>query len=168
MPFPLHKVGTGLLQLFRLQVLGANPPEFGHQVLPVTDVTEFYAASNKLQSTGLPTTGALTGAGLVENLALTGNIRLHYVSALLVVGAAAATNVTLSVRILDTAGTGGGDSKFFAAINAAAQAGCALIPPRPIVLPAGFTLRAIASGTAAGVDHSLFVIALIDNITPTA
>lgn len=166
MPFPLHKSPLGLLDLFRLRTLGNNPPQFGEAVTPVVEVAEFYAAENKLASSASPAVGGIGGSGATSTLTLTGRTRIHAFTAQLIVGAAAATNVTLTVRLLQGTTLACGASRFFAAVNAGALVTADLQLPLPIILPGvGWSVLATASGTAAGVDHQVRPTILIDNIT---
>lgn len=166
---PLVKAPKGLLETFRLRYLGVNPGAFGDTVQPTVDVSDFYASDLLLNSSSAPTVGAL-GAGLSEALLLTAPVRLRALSVGLTIGAAAATNVWLNIGIQFPASLGfpavncalGG--VFLAAANATALYEHGVVCPG-WVLPAGVTLYSRAVGTAAGVDHSLAVVALIDNLT---
>lgn len=169
MPFPLHKAPRGLLELFRLRTLGAQPPLFGEQVTPVCEVSELYAADLKAISGSAVTTGSIAGVGISDDLVLTAQVRAHGISARFVVGAAAATNVSLGVE-LEIGGEAVGTSVFLAACNAASVHRVWMPFPRPIVLLANVfagqvIVRARVSGTAAGADHTIRPVVLMDVIT---
>jgi len=168
MPFPLHKSPRGLLELFRLRTLGANPPQFGDQIVPMVEVSEFYAFDLKTCSGSSPTTGAITGAGLSDTLTLSGPVRVHWAGANFIVGAAGATNVYLSIEYADNGGVIGLASQFFATLNALSNV---RVSARlgGLVFPAGNNqrFRATISGTGAGVDHSIAPMLLMDVITGT-
>lgn len=173
---PLHKSPRGLLELFRLRTLGRQPDRFGDTVVPVVEVGEFYAADLKLVSTPALTTGAIGGAGMSSTLTLTGPIRVHAAGAVVVCGAAAMTNVTVTVEVLRQSPAGPPTlgcplvSYFFPAINAGARVGVGVPIGRSWVLLPGAAMGIIAriSGTAAGADHTVQASTLIDNITGTA
>lgn len=170
MPFPLHKTPRGLLELFRLRTLGSAPPQFGEQVLPVVETSEFYAAGNKLVSNATPVTGAIAGAGATATLTLTGQVRLHCVGVQLTIGAAPATNINLGVRIF----LGATSCAVVGQFHAAAEAGATIlvgaqIPRAWIILPGPTTtIQARVCGTAAGADHVVALQTIIDVVTTQA
>lgn len=167
-PFPLHKAPQGLLELFRLRTLGAAPPMFGDVVTPVIDVGEFYAAANKLCSSSAPAVGAISPP-LIETFDISAAIRLHAVGAQLLIGAAPATDISLDVRVQIGAVSCVLASQFFAQAPAAGRISVGTIVPAWVLLPQqALTLIAVASGTAAGADHSLSISTVIDNITQNA
>jgi len=163
MPYNLMKPPRGLLELFRLKVGGKQPILFSEQVSPVVDVGPFYGSDLLLATSGTPTVGLLN---IQEDLVFTATLRVHAVSGELIIGAGAATNVGVSWGLLDPVGnriTVG--QQFFAQIGAltAVTFGC-VVPPGH-VLPSGWGVFARAEGTAAGADHSLDVVALVENYT---
>lgn len=169
MPFPLHKSPRGLLELLRLRTLGQQPHLFGETVTPVTDVTEFYAADLKGAIAGTAVAGSLVTAR-VADLVLTSPVRLHAISGDITAGAAALTNAFMSLGLVFNGVNGIGASLggiFFPTILAGVPArwGVAF---DPIVLDPSVRLRITAWGTGAGVDHTIQVAGLIDNITSTA
>lgn len=165
MPFPLHKAPRGLLELFRLRTLGEQPRLFSEIVQPVVDVTEFYGQDLKLPLSAAPTIGALP---VTEDLVFTGPVRLHAIAAVLVVGAAAATNVTLECGIaFDVAGSRlrAPLQSIFLPSLAAGQRATVSTPTPAWVFQPGVIAYAFVAGTAAGADHQLDVRGIIDNIT---
>lgn len=162
MPYQLSKPPVGLLELMRLKVGGKQPTLFSETVVPVLEVSDFYAADILLNTSGAPTVGAL--ANLLETLTFTTALRVHAVCATLVIGAAPATNIHVSWGYSLSGAEIGIGSQFIAQANAGAVLFCG--SPFPgLVLPASAILIARASGTAAGVDHSLDVTATVDNYT---
>lgn len=170
--FALHKAARGFLEILRGQTVGRNPDSFSSEVQPVIEITEFYAGDNKAISASGASVGAL--AGLDDVLTFTGNIRLHGVGARLTIGAAAATNVTLSCGLRN--GTSGERIAICTQFMAQIPAGAVIhigAPTRPWVLPpsaatagvGAWSAYARSEGTAAGVDHSLSVRILMDVIT---
>jgi len=160
MPYPLHKSPVGLLELFRLRTLGANPVQFAEGVTPVVEASQFYSADLKQVVFAAATVGA--GAPIVSALTLVTPARLHSMGLILTAGAAGLTNVSLSLRVvLNGAATQIGGS-FQAALPATNQATIGVIIPG-WVFRAQAVLQAVAWGTGAGVDHSLQVSALIDD-----
>lgn len=170
MPFPLHKAPRGLLELFRLRTLGAQPAGFAETVQPVVEVGGFYAPDILITSNGTAAVGAL--ANLTANLTLSADLLLYALSAELLIGAAAATNVSgfAAVRI-QTAGVQVNcqlASRFFPAIPAGGRVGFGVPLGYPLMLRAGTVLRATVVGTAAGADHTLNVQGLFGNTIPAA
>lgn len=47
MPFPLHKVPTGLLGLLNAKVNGANPSLYSEQVVPTLETRDMYGLANR-------------------------------------------------------------------------------------------------------------------------
>lgn len=169
MPFPLHKSPAGLLELLRLRTLGASPNTLSEEVRPSFDSTEFYAADLKLLNDETATVGAL--AALDNVLLLTGPTRVHAIGGRLAIGAAAATNLVVSVGLRQTiSGVRVGVGAWqFPAIAAGGIVNFGTHVP-PWVLPAAsgvggaWSAFAFVAGTAAGVDHSLSVRVLFDNL----
>jgi len=163
--FPLHKVPLGLLELLRARTLGRAPDIFSNTVTPIVDATDFYAGDLLRSSTSAPTVGAL--ANLTEDFLLTGPISLRALSGTVVVGAAGGTNLCISIGV-SLQLTFVTLAQFNWPVVAAAQICRVGIPiPGRYVIPPGASLFAQASGTVAGVDHSLSVAGLIENITST-
>jgi len=152
-------------------VLGQNPNQFGETLLPTANIIEFYAANLKRTNNASGTTGALTGVGIASTLAVTGAIRFHAFSAQLIIGAAAATNVAVTISLRRPATVSSEvvvASQFFAALNAAATVGVGVVLGNPWVLVTdGWQIVARATGTAAGTDHVIRPNSIIDNITGT-
>lgn len=164
--FPLHKSPRGLLELFRLRTLGAQPSTFGQGVIGVSEVTEMYSADLKFALAGTAVVGSIAGA-LVADLVLTAPVRLHGISGDITAGAAAITNAFMSLGVVFNGVNGPGASLggiFLPTIPAGLPArwGVAF---HPIVLDPSVRLRITAWGTAAGVDHSVQVSGLIDQIS---
>jgi len=159
----LSQVPAGLLQLFRLTHGGIAPQDFRDDVQPTVDVSEFYAANLLTQTENTPTPGAL--ANLTETKAMSTVLRVHAISAQLTIGAAAATDLQISCGwSAASPGVPVAVAQLFLANTIAGQiieVGAA-IPPKVFV---GSTWRffARASGTAAGADHSLKIIATIED-----
>lgn len=159
----MTKVARGFLELLAGRNMGRTPQTVNDELVPTLDCREFMASSQLFGTGGGVTTGAL--ANLTDGLGLTATLGLKAVGAELIIGAAAATNVSLSVGVT---GVGGGSEYIplaFGYFNnlAAGQivnVGC-VVPNW--VLPPGATIFARAYGAAAGADHSLDVNALIEN-----
>lgn len=162
---PLQKAPKGLLELFRLRDGGRQPTMFGDVVEPSADVKDFYAADLLTTTTGAPTVGALTN--LTETLVLGVAARVRGLGGQLTVGAAAVTaggflEVGWFIPTQGQPSMSMGSMSFGVALPAQ-NIGYGV--PLDIVLPAGSVIYSRAGGTAAGVDHSLLVMALIENYT---
>ena len=94
MPFPLHKTPVGLLELFRLRTLGAAPPQFGDQVVPVADISRNYGAD--LAVVGTSGTGP---AALPLNVSTVATIpaRITQFAGRVTLGAAGGTQLRITV-----------------------------------------------------------------------
>jgi len=157
------KPPRGLLELFRLKVGGKQPVWFGDQVVPTVDVGPFYGSDLLFATSGAPTIGALN---IEETLAFTNTLRVHAISGELLIGAAAATNVSTAWGFLDPVGQAIAiGQQFFAQIPAATAVRFGCMAPPGLVIPAGWSIFTRASGTAAGVDHSIDSAALVENYT---
>jgi hypothetical protein len=157
MPFPLHKSPRGLLELFRLRTLGAQPSSFAELVAPVVNVDEFYS-SDLLRSDLSNVVGAL--APLTVAVVITEPIKLYGLTASFIMGAAGGTQlaVQISINLPATASPAwvvAGNRWQEAALAPAALYPVAVLFPRPLVLPAGARFLAQAFGNAAGADHQI-------------
>lgn len=165
MAWPLHKVARGWLELLNARNLGRSPVTFGEQVIPTIEIGEFYASNLLLGSTGAPTVGAIAPE-LSEALPISALLRVKAASVSLTIGAAAATNVVLSVGYQPQAGITNAVVDLGAIYIANAAIGQILrfgvVVPN-WVIPSGGIIFGRASGTAAGADHSLAVQVLIEN-----
>jgi hypothetical protein len=166
MPFPLHKATVGLLELMRLRTLGANPNLFSDQVQPVLETHEHYA-SDILRGLGA---GSVAGAmaNLTNDLTIDRRMAIKAVNATITIGAAAATNVTLEVGIIVANQAGVLEyvnlyRQFYSALAAGAGVSCGGPVPNWVLSPRTSGIRSRVNGTAAGVDHSLDVSALIED-----
>ena len=164
----IQKVPRGLLELFKLRQTGEYPDDFGKGVVPVVDCGAFYASDTLISAGSAPTVGALAPE-LVEDLVATGGpLGVVSLGGILTIGAAAATNINFSWGILLP-----GLTRIQLGCHFVAQAGAAAVVrvgstfPR-IVVPNGTTLFVEASGTAAGVDHSLAITGLLENLVGSA
>lgn len=169
MPFPLHKAPRGLLEIFRLRTLGAQPNLFAELVQPVTDVTDFYGVDTLVEVNENSVAPGTIIDGLTSVPAEFAR-RLIAVSGAVVIGANAGTFVDLSlginlpgfvfapVRIAE---------KF---VNPTAVGGgytvTATFPP--LMLPAGHTLTVACSGDATGNDHVFNIRYLFQRLDGTA
>jgi len=164
----LQKVPRGLLELFKLRQTGEYPDDMSKMLMPIVDVSAFYGSDTLIPASSAPTVGAI-GGELLETLITTGTIGILALGGVLTIGAAAATNMTLSWGIVlpgpfprSVFG-----SQFVAQAAAANQVSVGSAFPR-VVVPAGTTLYVGVSGTAAGADHSLAIAGLLENLTGTA
>lgn len=164
--FDLRKVPRGLLELLRLRSDGKNPGGLEESIRLTIESRDFYASDLLVPASSAATVGALGGVGIANVLTLTRNLGLRALGAELTIGAAAATNVTISWNLtlpgapLFAIPLG---AQFFDALNVAANIRVGS-GPFPFVLPAGSVLIAQATGTAAGADHSLNVRGLLENL----
>lgn len=128
------------------------------------DVTEHYSVP--LISGSAPTVGALPA--LQDTLVFTGSYKLYAAGGRLIIGAAAATNVTLTVVLYDNvnAQTALIPPAFLAQVPAAAVIDFGGALPHPIIVSAAHRIVVRAEGTAAGVDHSLAATSIIDAFIP--
>lgn len=160
----LQKWPKGLLEVFRIRDGGRAPSGFGEAVQPVVDVSMHYASDILIMTTGAPTVGALN---ISENTVFSATLRVHAICGQLTIGAAAATNVSVAWGFTDIGSVNSVcvGSQFFAQIPAGigVHFGC-MVPPG-LVVPPGWGFYARAGGTAAGVDHSLSAIAIVENFT---
>lgn len=165
--FALSKVPRGLLELLRLRTDGRMPDLFNNAVQPCVDSTPFYGSDLLIPASSTPTVGALNPA-LVESLTTTALVSVLSLGGQLTIGAAAATNIQVGWGVLLPGQTVDSilGSQFLAqqAIGAIAQFGSSF---NRLVLPIGSTLYVIASGTAAGADHSLRISGVLENLTGT-
>lgn len=162
---PLQKTPKGVLETFRLRDGGRNPTKFGDVVQPSTDVGDHYAADLLTGTAGAPQVGALTN--LFEQLTLTIHARIRAIGARLTVGAAPVTAGGILSVGWQMPLTGTPAFPVQQATYGVALAGqivdCGT--PLDIVVPAGTIFYALAGGTAAGADHSLQLVLLIENYT---
>lgn len=168
MPFPLHKSPRGLIELFRLRALGAQPNQFGEQVQPVVDVTEFYAqdlmfSANQTGAAGAFPRGVVGTVGTGAAPGAAGPILLYALEAVLTNGAAAGTwlNIRLAVELPGSAGPVAGLANVNHIPIAGAVFGAAIVLPRPLVIPSGGIIRADAASNGAGADHVLAMTNII-------
>lgn len=166
MKFALHKAPRGLLELFRLRNFGTGPQEFESSVQPVVDVSNFYGADLLGVTTALPTVGGTPNLAEIVPLTNAPAWRLRGLAGRLTVGAApftaggvmeigitlgpANTNITLQTVA-------------FGIAAAAAQIGVGV--ECNLVLENRWSLYAVVNGTAAGVDHSLLCMGLVEPLT---
>lgn len=166
MPFPLHKTPRGLLELFRLRTLGANPPLFGELVEPGIDVAEFYGAD--LQTVATQDSGPVALPTGLEGTALFPG-RLLQMSAFVTMGAAAGTQVRLTLEYSPNPALTSVQIGF--AVIDAPQAGATYTVvarlTRPIVFLPGAQFFAFVSGDAAGADHVLTRRDFFENYAPS-
>jgi len=149
--FPLHKAPLGLLELFRLRTLGANPNQFSDTVQPVTDVTDFYGADLFSAVAENGAAGAI-GVGLVSAVSLNSRRYLGF-SGTLTVGAAAGTYLNLALGFTIQGVVVGLVSAQITPIAAGVYR-VAVPNMRGLVLPPGHALTFNVNGNAAGVDHT--------------
>lgn len=164
----LQKIPRGLLELFKLRQTGEYPDDMSRTLLPVVDVSAFYSSDTLIAAGSAPTVGALAPE-LIEDLLTTGGmLGILGLGGSLTIGAAAATNVQLSWGIILP-----GSTRIVLGCAFVAQAAAAAVVrfgstfPR-VVVPAGTTLFVQASGTAAGVDHTLNITGLLENLIGSA
>lgn len=161
MAFALHKVARGFLELLNARNLGRSPDTASDQVVPVLEIGEFYASTLIVGNSGSPTVGAL--ADLSEFVQATATMRVKAIGGTLVIGAAAATNVTIHWGIITT----NGQQCPVGSIHVAQCLAGGIIgfgcPIPNWVVPPGTFFFARASGTAAGADHSLTSVSIIEN-----
>jgi hypothetical protein len=156
-PFPLHKSPKGLLELFRLRTLGAQPSQFGEAIAPVVDVDEFYS-SDLLRTELSNVTGAL--APLQIAITLTEPTKLYGLTAAFIMGAAGGTVLTVAISmnlpaLASPAWLLAGEQFQAAALAPASLYPVAVLFPRPLIAPAGTQIIAQAFGNAAGADHQI-------------
>lgn len=161
----ISRVPAGLSKLLQIWG-GVSPTELEDRARLVVDLRDNYGASLLVGSTGAPTIGALTN--LQEQLALTTTLRVRSISALLIVGAAPVTaGGFIEWGFFAQNGQVCPQGQFSYGVALATQIiGCGT--PMDIVLPGGTTFYSRAGGTAGGADHSLSVIACIENWTGSA
>lgn len=164
----IQKVPRGLLELFKLRQTGEYPDDMGKMLVPMVDVSAFYSSDTLIPASSAATVGGLAPQ-LQETLVTTATVGLLALGGQLVIGAAAATNITVSWGILLPGAPSMTilGSMFIAQAAAAASPAFGSTLPR-MVLPVGTTLLVNASGTAAGVDHNLFISGLLENLSGTA
>lgn len=169
MPFPLHKAPKGLLELFRLRTLGAQPLEFAEAVAPVVEISDFYTQDQRVVTSTAAGVGALLPELFAQqqfvNAPLTSG-RLLAIGARFQVGAAAATNVAGGIVLTSGSTSVALGSWFYAGLAAGQVVRWGVIVPRwvlPLQGPTGtYFVSATVSGTAAGADHSIGVTNLQD------
>jgi len=166
MTSPLHKVPRGLLELLRGRTLGRTPDELGGIVTPTIETTAYYAADILLTSANTATTAAVP---ILSNYVTTAAFRVYAVGAVFVNGAAAGANMFLSwgIQVGGLAPTPNtntelalGQIALGTTVAGQAYHGGSVIDSY-YALP-GSILWARVNGTAAGVDHQLNVVALIE------
>lgn len=164
----LQKIPKGLLELFRLRHTGEMPDDFGKMVLPVIDTGPFYAADILIPASSAATVGALLPS-LLEEFTITTALGMRSLGGQLVIGAAAATNISFAWGILIPGApvrcTLGSYFVAQAAIGAVIEFGSTF---DRIVVPSGATLYVRATGTAAGADHDLQIRGTLENLTGVA
>lgn len=156
--------------MLRGRTLGRNPVAFWETLQTTIDLSEHYSADQKVISASAATTGAI--AGLDDVLTFTAPTRVHAVGGRLQAGAAAITNLTLmcGLRNATTGERIAIETLFIASVAAGGVVhfgGVLRAPVFPVAAPVGgnWSCFALATGTAAGVDHTLSARALIDVIT---
>jgi len=162
--FPLHKNAAGLLELLKAKNHASSPHWFGETLIPVLECREFYSTMQLLGTSGAATVGGLVN--LTDTLQLTQPLGLKAISGQLTIGAAGGTNLRLDWGLFTSSGPTGEQitlgSDFVPSFVAGQVIGFGDWLPNWV--PAGGTLLFVrASGTAAGVDHSLDCNALIEN-----
>lgn len=171
MPFPLHKSPSGLLELFRLRTLGANPPLFGEQVSPVVDVTEHYGADVMTSQFDQLNNVTLNGAGGTSvTRTQTALTRLYAMSAQVQMGAAGGTILLLSIGI--RAPNASAPVVILAdRVVGACPPGRTFrvsIPlPRPLILPNGTVIVSFFESDAIGADHTISQRFLLQDLSST-
>lgn len=164
--FPLHKAPRGLLELLRLRTGGEQPNEFDPRLIGVVEAGGFYGADILNVTNGVATTGAVPNLAKILTPAANqvgSAFRLRAIAGRLTVGAAAftaggywevgitlgptATNVTL------------GNGQFGVAV-ATAQIGFGV--DCDLVLEGRWSLYSVVNGTAAGADHQLTCVGLVE------
>lgn len=161
MPFPLHKSPKGLLELFRLRTLGAQPNSFVEGVAGVVDITEFY--SNDLQGIGqssfaaenFPMSVVFTEERVTRYLAINGGVTM---------GAAGGTwlKMTLCYRPTPASTANVAVASSLVANPVATQLyRFQLVFANPWVLPAGAQWLLFAESDAAGADHTPMIRTLV-------
>lgn len=157
---PLHKAPLGLIEIFNLKTLGRQPDLFSDTVAPTIDTRDFYSAGLLLASGTGGEVGALLN--LFERLTLTAHVGVRGIGAILTIGAAGGTNVSITVGYENESGFRcplGTHS--FAAVFAGQIVEFGL--PMRAVWPAGTRVYANAyAGSVAGADHLLQVFTVIE------
>ena len=149
---PLHKASRGLLELLRARTLGRNPDELSSVVTPTIDSTGYYGCDLQVSALQVSAAGAMTRTldGVATNAG-----RLFSVSATIVVGAAAGTQIRLEYLYRPSAAFSFIPlaSTVITAPVAAAVYRCAALLPSPIIFLPGAEFRAGTAGDAGGADH---------------
>lgn len=165
MPFKINRPATFINRLLTM-FGGESPAALEDNLRGVVDLTDFYGGPKLLTSGTANSTGAFPRA---TQLVLTAPLAIRGVGASIIIGAAPATNLSLCVGVKFP--SGGPEvclaSQFFAQVPAAGivQVG-APIPGRFVVEP-GAAVYARVEATAAGADHALSAISVIEFYTNT-
>lgn len=164
MPFPLNKAPRGILEILRLRTLGKNPQFFSEVAQAFIDTTEYYGADLLVSSSKALGAGAMTRT-TQETYTVPG--RLFAVSGVLIVGAAAGTQIRLSLSMTppgSSADVGIGELIVTApVIGASYQVSSRL--PKPMVCLPGTVFNFSTAGDAAGADHQPFLRTLFEQYT---
>lgn len=160
MSSPLHKVPTGLLELYRLRTLGHAPNEFSDTVIPTVESLEAYAAPEMQTVSTTPNIGAINAGRIASIITVANFTWLWGIGANITMGAAAGTWLLIEVGVMI------GQSQSLMTIaswdqrspGATFSTSAGVLLPKPLVLRAGSQLYARVSGDAGGADHSLAVV----------
>lgn len=159
----MSKVARGYLELLAGRNAGKTPLSVADEIRPTLDVHEFMASSQLLGTSGAATVGAIAPE-LQDTLTFTSTLGLKAIGVDYIQGAAAGTNLMLSVGY----NPGGSSSNVplggvtIPALAAGQRWQYGIIIPNWIAPPGSFVIATV-SGTAAGADHSLDVHAIIEN-----
>lgn len=161
----IQKVPRGLLELFKLRQTGEYPDDMSRTLLPMVDVSAYYACDTLIPASSVAAGGALLPE-LVKDFTISPSLGVLSLGGSLTIGAAAATNLTISWGILlpgaPTRAVMGSMFVAQAGIGAVVRFGSAF--PR-FIAPSGSTLFSAVCGTAAGVDHTLTIAGLLENLS---
>jgi hypothetical protein len=155
----LHKAPLGLLDLFRLRVLGEQPNKFGREVQPSVEVGQFYGLDRTTDTNDSLTAVAITQTIIhtIGNLSPGGPALIETLGGLVIVGAAAGTQIRmlLGVRTRPTSGLVYiGENVITAPVAGGFYAVVGMVS-RPMLLPPSGQVVLEVQGNAAGVDHTI-------------
>jgi hypothetical protein len=164
--FKLSKSPRGLVELLRLKTFGDAPGELLNAIQASIDARPFYSADILFANSATNSVGALAGVGIasVSNQAID-SLGVLTVGGTFTCGAAAGTNIVLSWGFFIRNTTLPVGSMFIGACLAGQQISFGTTCNPGFVLPGGSRLYAQATGNAAGADHTVQSICLIENLT---
>ena len=149
----IQRFPRGILEWLQLKGIAA-PNVLNPVVQPTIDLSHLYYDNALFTNSVAPPSAFPLG----RSLQLTGMLRTFVVGGTLTIGAAAATNVTVSVAVGGPQGVTGLGSWFFASLPAGAIVDFGV--PYLGLLPIGSQMLTRANGTAAGADHVITVSAI--------